>query len=85
MVTFEYEIKDELGIHVRPAGQLAQLCKEKKSKATISLDGKDAELTKLFAVMALAVKCGDKVTINVEGEDEEETAEDIKKFLQENL
>lgn len=85
MVTFDYTIKDELGIHVRPAGQLAQLCKSKLSKCTLSLDEKEAEITKLFAVMALAVKCGDTITIKVEGADEEQTAEEIRKFLEENL
>lgn len=85
MVSFEYTIKDELGIHVRPAGQLAQLCKSKLSKCTLSLDEKEAEITKLFAVMALAVKCGDTITIKVEGADEEQTAEEIRKFLEENL
>lgn len=85
MVSFDYKIKDELGIHVRPAGQLAQICKSKLSKCVISVDGKEAELTKLFAVMALAVKCGDVITINVDGADEEQTAAEIKKFLNENL
>lgn len=85
MVNFDYTIKDELGIHVRPAGQLAQICKPKLSKCLISLDGKEAEITKLFAVMALAVKCGDTITIKVDGADEEQTAEEIKAFLEENL
>lgn len=85
MVKFDHTIKDDLGIHVRPAGQLAQLCKGKESKATLTFNGKDAELTKLFSVMALAVKCGDTVTITVEGADEEETAKEIKDFLEKNL
>lgn len=85
MVKFDYTIKDELGIHVRPAGQLAQICKNKLSKSTIAIDGKEAEISKLFAVMALAIKCGDTVTITVDGSDEKQTAEEIKKFLEENL
>lgn len=85
MVSFDYTIKDELGIHVRPAGQLAQLCKGKLSKCTLVIDGKEAEITKLFAVMALAVKCGDTITVKVEGTDEEQAADEIKKFLEENL
>lgn len=85
MITFDYTIKDELGIHVRPAGQLAQICKPKLSKCYISLDGKDAEITKLFAVMALAVKCGDTITIKIDGSDEEQTADEVKAFLAENL
>lgn len=85
MQTFDYTIKDSLGIHVRPAGQLAQLAKTKESKITIKLGDKEAETTKLFAVMALAVKCGNTITVTVEGPDEEEAAAEVKKFLEENL
>ena len=85
MVSFDFTVKDELGIHVRPAGQLAQLCKSKLSKCTIQIDDKEAEITKLFAVMALAVKCGDTIKVTVDGADEEQTAEEIKKFLEDNL
>ena len=85
MVSFDYTIKDELGIHVRPAGQLAKLCSGKDCVAKMSIDGKEAELKMLFSVMALAVKCGDTVTITVEGADEEDFASEIKDFLEENL
>lgn len=85
MVEFDYTIKDELGIHVRPAGQLAQLAKDKESTITLHLDDKSADVTKLFAVMGMAVKCGDTLHITVEGADEEQAAKDVEAFLNENL
>ena len=85
MVEFDYTIKDELGIHVRPAGQLAQVVKELDSKVTMSCHDKSAEVTKIFAVMGLAVKNSDTVHIVVEGGNEEVSAEAVKKFLEENL
>ncbi len=36
MKTFQYEIKDELGIHARPAGQLVKLLKQYASSVTIA-------------------------------------------------
>ncbi len=42
MKTFEYTIKDELGIHARPAGMLVKEVKNYDSKITITRkeDGK---------------------------------------------
>ncbi len=86
MKEFDYKIQDKLGIHVRPAGQLAQVVKEKPDVVvTISNGDKTADVTKLFAVMGLAVKCGDTVHITVEGKDEEIVANEVETFLKEHL
>ena len=85
MKNFEYTIKDELGIHARPAGMLVKEAKKYQSKITITKDGKTAEASKLMAVMSLGVKCGQTVQIAVEGPDEEEAAAGIQAFFEANL
>ena len=70
MKEFKYVITDAEGIHARPAGELVKVAKEFSSKITITKDGKSGDCKKIFGVMALAVKCGNEVTIIVEGEDE---------------
>ena len=85
MKTFEYTIKDELGIHARPAGILAKEGKNYKSTVTITKAGKSAEITRLLAVMSLGVKCGETVEVSVEGEDEETAFEEVKAFFEANL
>lgn len=85
MKNFEYTIKDELGIHARPAGMLVKEAKKYQSKTTITKEGKTAEASKLMAVMSLGVKCGQTVQIAVEGSDEEEAAAGIKAFFEANL
>ena len=62
MKNFEYTIKDELGIHARPAGMLVKEAKKYQSKITITKEGKSAEASKLMAVMSLGVKCGQDCT-----------------------
>ena len=57
MKTFEYVIKDEVGIHARPAGLLGKKCKEFASTVTIAKGDKEAVATKLMALMGLGVKC----------------------------
>lgn len=86
MTQFSYTIKDELGIHARPAGLLVNEAKKfKPAEITISKGGPDVDLTKLMKLMSLGVKCGDTVTIKVNGENEADAAAAIEKFLTENL
>ena len=85
MKNFEYTIKDELGIHARPAGMLVKEAKKYLSKITITKEGKTAEASKLMAVMSLGVKCGQTVQIAVEGADEEAAAAGIQAFFEANL
>ncbi len=85
MKSFTYTIKDELGIHARPAGQVVTEAKKYASTITISAGGKQANATRLMAVMALGVKCGQEVTVTVEGDDEETAVGVMQKFFEENL
>ncbi len=87
MKTFEYTIKDELGIHARPAGMLAKEAKQFSSQITISKKGeeKSVDVTRLMALMGLAVKCGQTVEVAVEGEDEAAAFEAMQEFFKVNL
>ena len=85
MVKFEYTIKDELGIHARPAGMLAKAAKVLDSEIIITKDGNSVGATKLMALMGLAVKCGDTITVTIDGGDENASEAAMRKFLDENL
>lgn len=85
MKSFDYVITDEVGIHARPAGILVKECKKYASKISVVKDGKSAVASKLMALMGLGVKCGDTVTVQVEGDDEDAAYEAIKAFFEANL
>ena len=53
MKSFSYTVKDELGIHARPAGMLVKEVKNFKSKVTLEKDGKVIDATRLMAVMSI--------------------------------
>lgn len=82
MKSFNYVIKDEIGIHARPASELVKEAKKYASVITIVKGEKSAVATKLMAVMSLGVKCGEEITVNVEGEDEDTACEGIKSFME---
>ena len=85
MREFNYTIKDEVGIHARPAGMLAKKTKLFESEITITKNGRTVDASKLIAVMGLGVKYGDSVTVSANGTDEDEAIKEMEKFFAENL
>lgn len=85
MKTFQYTIKEELGMHARPAGLILQLAKEFKSEIIVSNKGNSGNLKKLFSVVKLDIKYQDTVTVTIEGPDEDVAAEEMLAFFEENL
>lgn len=85
MVSFTYVIKDKLGIHARPGLLLVQEAGKLTSNITINKGAKSGDAKRMFCVMNLAVKQGDQITVQVEGENEAVDAEVMKNFLEHNL
>ena len=85
MITFNYIITDEVGIHARPAGALTKKAKEFKAVITVTANGKSAEATKLMALMGLGVRKGTEVTISADGEDEDTAIIAMEEFFKANL
>lgn len=85
MKQFNYTIKDEVGIHARPAGMLAKTAKGFKSEILIEKDGKSVNATKLMMLMGMGIKCGDTVTVTITGEDEEAACSAMQDFFAANL
>ncbi len=85
MKEFTYTIKDELGIHARPAGLLVKAAKACTSKICIKMGDKTSEATKLMAIMSMGVKNGNTVTVTAEGDNEDTDIETMKAFFEENL
>lgn len=85
MLSFNYKVTDEVGIHARPAGILAKEAKKYESRIVIKKDGKAVEATKLMAIMGLGVKCGQTVEVEVSGADEDVAYKAMKEFFEANL
>lgn len=85
MKEFTYTIQEPVGIHARPAGLLVKEAKGYGSTVTIIKGDKSVNAVKLMALMGMGVKCGDTVTVQVEGDDEETAAAALEKFFKEHL
>lgn len=79
MISFDYMINDEMGLHARPVGLVVKSVTPYKSAAvTITHKGLTADAKRMFKVMALQVKQGDTITVTVEGENEQDIADTIR-------
>ena len=85
MKEFTYVIKEELGLHARPAGLLVKEAKKFQSATTLAAKGKTAAAGKLIAIMSMGVKQGDEVTVQVEGPDEDAEFEALEKFCNSSI
>lgn len=85
MKEFTYTIQEAVGIHARPAGLLVKEVKKYQSTVTVIKGDKSVNALKLMALMGMGVKCGDTVTVQVEGADEETAAPALEAFFKANL
>ena len=66
MNEFEYTVKDENGIHARPAGLIVREAQKYDFDVTIECKGKTENLKKLLALMGMGIKKGDTVRVFAE-------------------
>lgn len=85
MQSFTYVIQDPLGIHARPAGKLVKAATEFKCDITLETVKGKADAKRILAVMGLAAKQGTTITVQCVGQDEEQAANQLQKFMESNL
>lgn len=85
MVSFKFTVKDEMGLHARPAGLLVKEAAKCTSKVTVKKGDKSGDAKRIFNLMGLSIKGGEEVEIVVEGEKEQEEAAALEAFVAENI
>lgn len=85
MKSFTYLIQDEMGIHARPAGLLVKTAKQFQSTIMLVRNEESIRLDRLIALMNMAAKQGQKVTITADGVDEDAALDALKVIFQERL
>lgn len=85
MKKFDYVIQDQNGIHARPAGLLVKEARKYESRVVVRKDGKEASADSIIGLMGLGAKRGDRLEIEISGNDEEAACTGLEAFLQANL
>ncbi len=74
-------IIDPIGIHARPASVISGEASKYQSKVEFKVDSKVANAKSIINLMALGVKKGNEVLIEVDGPDQDEVLEAILKAM----
>ena len=76
-----YLVTNPLGVHARPCALLAQCCVKFKSIVTVKANGKTADGRNVLELLALNAGEGDTLTLQVNGDDEEQTLEAVRDII----
>jgi len=85
MKQFSYVLTNENAMQIRPMSNLMREAARFSSKVRLINGAKTAALQEMRAVMGLDMQCGSKVTVTVEGKDEEAAVAAIQSFFVDNM
>ena len=81
MVSKEFTINNELGLHMRPASLLSQMAAKYQSNVTIKYNGKDFNCNSVMLLITALIKCGSEIELVCDGPDEEAALAELSAFI----
>lgn len=75
-------IKNEVGLHARPAAQFVKIAEKFASKVRLCKDGIWVNGKSVLGILTLAAEKGSQVILEVDGEDEQDALKELKKILE---
>ena len=78
-------VKNQLGLHLRPAGILCRTAMLYKSHISISSGNTTVNAKSVLSVLGAGIKTGDEVEITCEGMDEQEALEALVELFESGL
>lgn len=75
-------IKNEIGLHARPAALFAQAAKKFAAEIWLEKGTNRVNAKSITAIMQLAAKCGDKVKVVAQGSDESEAVSYLEELVE---
>lgn len=82
MVSQKVEVKNEAGLHARPASVLVKTASKFKSEFSIKMYGYNVNGKSILGVMTLAAECGAEMELIFEGDDEEEALKTVVELFE---
>jgi phosphocarrier protein HPr len=85
MISKDYTIIDQHGMHARPAAALLKLARQFRSEILLKKDDRKIPLKSMLNILSLSIKYGDTVTVIIQGEDELSASEALHVFFVEEM
>lgn len=67
------QVKNKMGLHTRPATTIVRMLQNCKSHVTFKYKNDEINAKSILSILMLAAKKNSRITIEVEGEDAQET------------
>lgn len=78
----EIEVKNEDGLHMRPAMQFVDIANRFDSEITVGNDQTSVDGKSIMQVSMLAASCGSKLKIRAEGPDAQEAVDALRELVE---
>lgn len=75
-------IKNETGLHARPAAMVVAEAGKYKCNLTIKKGEREVNIKSILGLLSLGASKGDEITLKADGEDEVQAAETISKLIE---
>lgn len=85
MIIEKIKIINKTGLHARPATLFVDKAKKFKSEIFIEKNGKSVNAKSLINVLSLGVEQGQEIILKINGPDEVEALEELKKLIESGL
>lgn len=85
MVKDKITLKNETGLHARPASELAKLAGSFASTIKLYVNDKIIDAKSILAIMSAGIKYNTEIEIECDGEDEEKALSEIMKGFENNF
>lgn len=82
MITRDFTINNNLGLHARPSAQITQVASRFASEVWISKNGRRVNAKSIMGVMMLAAGKGSILTVEAIGDDETQAVEAVGRLIE---
>ena len=81
----EMYIKNQMGLHARPAAQIVQAVGGLNCEISIEKDGEEVDGKSIMGVMMLAAEYGSKIVVTTQGPDAKQAIGEIARIVEDEL
>ena len=85
MIRQKVTLKNETGLHARPASELVKLSNKFKSNIELEVGEKKASAKSILGIMSLGIKANTEIEIICDGEDEQSAMNEIIEAFNNNF
>jgi phosphocarrier protein len=85
MVSIDLVVKNQVGLHARPATLFVMEAKKYLSSVFLDFNGQRVNAKSPLEIMGLGIRSGSEITITADGNDETDAVEGLKNLIESNF